>query len=122
MKYFLPWTWKRFFRLETPLTDQTLTDSARVAVVTLNRCTQPHEDLDEAKPGPQPCHAVLWIRRITLTARNHFIRDNWVYRTADTARLAYLAFRKFHRQAGQEGAARRLEAAAAHSAPLSGAQ
>jgi hypothetical protein len=62
------------------------------------------------EPLPKPAEVVRVIRRVTLTARNHFIRDNLLYRTADAIRLSYLALRKFDQQAGQEGRARQLEA------------
>ncbi len=88
----------------------------RVAVITLNGCEQPREDFAWAEPFPKPGRAVRFIRRVTLTARNHFLRDNLVYRSADAARLTYLALRQFDRQAREEGQARRMEAAA-HSPP-----
>jgi hypothetical protein len=90
-----------------------------VAVVTLNGCTQPREDFAAAEPFPKPSKVVRLIRRVTLTARNHFIRDNWVYRTADAIRLSYLALRRLDRRAKQEGRARQLEAAM-HGAQLAG--
>ena len=89
---------------------------ARVAVVTLNGCTQPPEDFGTEEPLPKPAKVVQLIRRVTLTARNHFVRDNLVYRTADAIRLSYLALRKLDRQLKQEGHARQLEAAV-HGAP-----
>ncbi len=92
---------------------------ARVAVVTLNGCRQPREDFSTVEPLPKPGRVVKLIRRVTLTARNHFLRDNVVYRTADAVRLGYLALRKFDRQAGQEGRARQLELAA-HNPPAAG--
>jgi hypothetical protein len=84
---------------------------ARVAVVALNGCTQPRADFGTAEPSPKPAKAVRLIRRVTLTARNHFIRDNLFYRTADAIRLTYLALRKFNQQAKQEGLARHQEVA-----------
>jgi hypothetical protein len=92
----------------------------RVAVISLNGCEQPSQDFAWAEPLAQPGRAVRLIRRITLTARNHFIRDNLVYRSADAARLTYLALRQFDRQAREEGQARRTEAAA-HSPPAGAA-
>jgi len=84
---------------------------ARVAVVTLNGCPEPRDDFASAEPFPKPSKVVRLIRRVTLTARNHFIRDNWIYRTADAIRLGYLALRRLDRQARQEGRARQLETA-----------
>jgi len=84
---------------------------ARVAVVTFNQCAQPRESLAGGAVWAKPSKIVRFVRRVTLTARNHFIRDNLVYRTADAVRLSYLALRNLHRQAGEEGRARQLEAA-----------
>jgi hypothetical protein len=84
---------------------------ARVAVVALNGCTQSREDSGTVEPLPKPAEVVRLIRRVTLTARNHFIRDNLLYRTADAIRLGYLALRKVDQQARQERHARQLEAA-----------
>ena len=84
---------------------------ARVAVVTLNGCTEPRENLGAEEPFAKPSKVVRLIRRVTLTARNHFIRDNWIYRTADAIRLGYLAIRRLDQQAKQEARARQLETA-----------
>jgi hypothetical protein len=94
-----------------------VSSDARVAVITLNGCTQPREDFGTAKAWPEPGRAVQWIRRVTLTARNHFIRDNLVYRTADAIRLSYLTLRKLDQQAKQEGRARQLETAMRSAPP-----
>lgn len=85
---------------------------ARVAVVTLNGCTQPLEDYGTVEPLLKPSKVVRLIQRVTLTARNHLIRDNLVYRTADAIRLSYLALRRMDQRAKQEGRARQLEEAA----------
>jgi len=77
----------------------------------LNGCTQSREDSGTVEPLPKPAEVVRLIRRVTLTARNHFIRDNLLYRTADAIRLGYLALRKVDQQATQERRARQLETA-----------
>ena len=84
---------------------------ARVALVVFNGCTHPAQDFRTAGDDPfdAPGSAVRYIRRVTLTARNHFLRDNLVYRAADAARLAFLALRQLNRQARQESRAARLE-------------
>jgi hypothetical protein len=84
---------------------------ARVALIIFNGCTQPTQDFTAGGDGaPDPPRSIVrYIRRVTLTARNHFLRDNLVYRAADAARLAYLALRKLNRQARQEDRAARLE-------------
>jgi hypothetical protein len=88
-----------------------VTTDARVAVVMLNGCTQPPEDLGAGDPLPQPPPVVRLVRRVTLTARNHFVRDNLLYRTADAIRLGYLTVRKLDQEARQEGRARQFESA-----------
>jgi hypothetical protein len=65
----------------------------RVAVVFLNSCEEPRLDLAEHRSGPRPPLVVRTIRRVTLTARNHFLRDNIFYRSADAARIGYGMFR-----------------------------
>jgi len=70
-----------------------LETDARVAVIVLNSCTDPRSfpitaDLD----GGPPLETRL-VRRVTLTARNHLIRDNLVWRTGDAARLTWHALR-----------------------------
>lgn len=84
---------------------------ARVALIVFNGCIQPAEDFKAGSDGAfdPPGPAVRYIRRVTLTARNHFLRDNLVYRAADAAKLAYLALRQLDRQARQESRAARLE-------------
>ena len=84
---------------------------ARVALIVFNGCTQPTQDFKagSGRALDPPGTAVRYIRRVTLTARNHFLRDNLLYRAADAARLAYLALRQLNRQARQEGRAARLE-------------
>jgi hypothetical protein len=38
------------------------------------------------------------IRRVTLTARNHFIRDNIFYRSADAARIGFVAAYRWRKE------------------------
>jgi hypothetical protein len=83
---------------------------ARVALIALNGCTQPREDFGTVEPGPQPGKTVRVIRRVTLTARNHFLRDNLIYRSADALRLGYLAVRSLRQESKQESRARQQEA------------
>jgi hypothetical protein len=70
-----------------------LETDARVAVVLFNSCAHPRsfpiaEGMDETPPLE-----MRLVRRVTLTARNHLIRDNLVWRTGDAARLTWRAFR-----------------------------
>jgi hypothetical protein len=70
----------------------------RVAVVLLNSCNPSPQ-----APGPsieyrQPPLSVRCVRRFTLTVRNHFIRDNLVWRSGEGAYLAYRAARDWRRQ------------------------
>ena len=68
----------------------------RVAVVEFNACRVPQEDFANLGPERQPALAVRIIRRGTLTTRNHFLRDNIVYRTADGTRIGVLAARRWY--------------------------
>ena len=61
----------------------------RVAVVFLNDCREPRLAISDPRSGPRPPLVVRCVRRVTLTARNHFLRDNIVYRSADAARIAF---------------------------------
>jgi hypothetical protein len=70
-----------------------LETDARVAVIVFNSCTDPRSfpiALGEEETLPLETRLV---RRVTLTARNHLIRDNLVWRTGDAARLTWHAFR-----------------------------
>lgn len=82
----------------------------RVALIILNGCTPPAQDFTAGDGALDPPRSIVrYIRRVTLTARNHFLRDNLVYRAADAARLGYLALRQLNRQARQENRAASLE-------------
>ncbi len=79
----------------------------RVAVVVLNECQSPRLEFAAALPaGPQEPLLVRSIRRVTLTARNHFLRDNWYWRSADGARMAFLALRNWSRERKNDRLAR----------------
>ena len=82
----------------------------RVAVVFLNACSDPRLEITDRRSGPQPPLVVRGVRRITLTARNHFLRDNIVWRSADAARIGYGLLREWL-------ADRRLETASARRQP-----
>ena len=72
-----------------------LETDARVAVIVLNSCTEPRSfPITAGLDGALPLETRL-VRRVTLTARNHFIRDNLVWRTGDAARLTWHAFRSW---------------------------
>jgi hypothetical protein len=83
-----------------------MTDS-RVAVVTLNSCREAAEDSSDTGALAKPGRMVRWIRRVTLTARNHFLRDNIYWRTADAIRLTFRTFRVWHQERKNEVLARR---------------
>lgn len=76
-----------------------VTTDGRVAVVMLNDCQSPRLDLAAPRHAapPEPL-LVRTVRRVTLTARNHFLRDNWIWRGADGARMAFLAMRNWSRE------------------------
>ncbi|HEV2444713.1 MAG TPA: LssY C-terminal domain-containing protein, partial [Candidatus Sulfopaludibacter sp.] len=73
----------------------------RVAVLVLNACEQ-QRVMAPDEPPMRPPAAVRVIRRITLTARNHFLRDNIVYRSGDALRLGILALRGWEGQRRDE--------------------
>ena len=68
---------------------------ARVAVVELNACEQPRLDLADGPSTRLPSRFVRVFRRVTLTARNHFIRDNWFWRGYEAAHMSYGAIRNW---------------------------
>ena len=68
-----------------------ITTDARIAIITLDACEQPRLDLAAGPVDPQPSRFVRGFRRFTLTARNHFIRDNWFWRGFEAVRLSYSA-------------------------------
>ena len=71
------------------------TDS-RLAVLTLNSCETPAQDFSSSSPEPPPPLAVRVVRRLTLTTRNHFMRDNIVWRSADAARIGVETVRHWY--------------------------
>lgn len=79
----------------------------RVAVVFLNACTDPRLELTDRRAGPQPPLMVRGVRRVTLTARNHFLRDNIFWRSADAARIGFGMLRTWWRERKIESAAAR---------------
>jgi LssY-like putative type I secretion system component LssY len=83
-----------------------VTTDVRIAVLTLNACEQPRLDLAAGPADPQPSRLVRGFRRVTLTARNHFIRDNWFWRGFEALRLSYEAVRGWERELKEERRAR----------------
>ena len=77
----------------------------RVAVVLLNNCPEPRLDVAALPAPPEPL-AVRTIRRITLTARNHFLRDNWWWRSAEATRFLFVTVRSWNRERTNERLAR----------------
>jgi LssY C-terminus len=86
-----------------------ITDS-RVAVVVLNSCEEPREDLSDIGEMPQPRKLVRWIRRVTLTARNHYLRDNWAWRASDAIRFTFRTVRSWQQERKDERLAGELDA------------
>ncbi|MGP8248092.1 MAG: LssY C-terminal domain-containing protein [Bryobacteraceae bacterium] len=86
-----------------------VSSDARVAVVSLNACEQPRLDLVGGPEPAGPRGLAKFVRRVTLTARNHFLRDNWFWRSADDARIAFVRLRDWNRQSRQERLARQRE-------------
>lgn len=83
-----------------------VSSDARVAVVALNACEQPRLDLAAGPAAAQPSRFVRGFRRVALTARNHFLRDNWYWRGYETLRLTYSTIREWNGQLKDERSAR----------------
>jgi hypothetical protein len=66
----------------------------RVAILFLTPC-EAEPQREETAPLPTPSIETRLIRRITLTARNHYIRDNIIWRTGDAIRLGWHALREW---------------------------
>lgn len=91
----------------------------RVAVVVLNSCREPRLEITERRSGPQPPLVVRCVRRVTLTARNHFLRDNMIWRSADAARIGVGIMRSWAAERKVAAAmAARQSTQAASRAPL----
>jgi hypothetical protein len=86
-----------------------ITDS-RVAVVMLNSCQEPRQDFSNIGDMPQPAKLVRWIRRVTLTARNHYLRDNWAWRGGEAIRFTFRTVRSWQRERKDERLAGALDA------------
>ena len=84
------------------------TDS-RLAIIVLNACNAPTEDFSESAPPPPPPLTVRVVRRLTLTTRNHFLRDNIVWRSADATRIGVDVIRHWYARRHEQ---QRLAAAA----------
>jgi hypothetical protein len=92
----------------------------RVAVVMLNACAVPRPQPEAGPPMPRPAAAVRAIRRVTLTARNHFLRDNIVWRSGDAIRLSIQAMRGWEAQRKDERRAASYYAQETWPAPHAG--
>jgi hypothetical protein len=65
-----------------------LTSDKEIALISLNSCTTPRYDFSTPEQMLGPGVTVRTLRRITLTARNHILRDNLIWRTGEVARLS----------------------------------
>jgi hypothetical protein len=83
-----------------------LETDARVAIVLLKSCTNPRSFPSVGGMDESPPLDMRLVRRVTLTARNHLIRDNLVWRTGDAARLTWHAFRTWENDRKNERADR----------------
>jgi len=81
------------------------TDS-RVAVVELNACRAPRRSPAAETTAPRPRTFARGVRRVLLTARNHFIRQNIYWESADAARMGWLTLRNWRQSALDERRAR----------------
>jgi hypothetical protein len=87
---------------------QGIETDGRVAVVALNACLEPRRAAGNTQPAPLPAPGKLMrgARRVLLVARNHYLRDNIFWRSADAARLSVRAIRHWREQRSDERAAR----------------
>jgi hypothetical protein len=79
---------------------------SRVAVVELNSCESPRRSPAAETPAPRPRTFGRGLRRVLLTARNHFMRQNIYWESADAARMGWLTLRSWRRAAVDEHRAR----------------
>jgi len=70
----------------------------RVAVVVLNSCETPVQAPVFADDNPVPAPAIRVVRRLALTTRNHFLRDNPAWHWSEGAYMVYRAIRTWHEQ------------------------
>ncbi len=85
------------------------TDS-RVAVLTLNSCEHPSQDLSSVEDMPQAPKLVRWIWRFTLTARNLHMRDNIVWSSGEAVRMTFHAVQGWRQERKNERHAQALDA------------
>ncbi|HLH20725.1 MAG TPA: LssY C-terminal domain-containing protein [Bryobacteraceae bacterium] len=96
---------------------QGLESDGRVAVVFLNSCREPRLAIADRRSGPAPPLAVRCVRRVTLTARNHFLRDNIVWRSAEAGRIGFDLLRAWLADRKAEKKSRALYAQISAAAP-----
>ncbi len=87
-----------------------VSSDSRVAVITLNSCEHPAQDVSSVDYMPQPPKLVRWIRRFTLTARNHFMRDNIVWRSGEAVRMTFNTVQGWRQERKNERRAQELDA------------
>jgi hypothetical protein len=68
---------------------KSLTTDARVAVVSLNSCEAARLSSARAAEFPPVPLAVRCVRRVTLTARNHILRDHMLWKRGEAGWMAY---------------------------------
>ncbi len=87
----------------------------RVAAVLLNSCRNPRIVGGES-PLARPWLGVRVIRRVTLTLRNHFLRDNIFYRAGQGAWYGGKALRRWYQSEATEASAKAASNSAAGAA------
>jgi hypothetical protein len=68
---------------------KSLTTDSRVAVVSLNSCETARLSSARAAEFPPVPLAVRCVRRVTLTARSHILRDHMLWKRGEAAWMAY---------------------------------
>jgi hypothetical protein len=76
----------------------------------LNSCEGPRHDFSDIGEMQQPRKLVRWIRRATLTARNHYLRDNWAWRASEAIRFTFHTVQSWQQERKDERLASELDA------------
>jgi hypothetical protein len=88
---------------------------ARIAIVELNSCDTPVPAAETEGENPPPPVAFRIFRRLMLTARNHIIRDNLIWRRGEAVYVGFRMLRNWRAQHMSEQRAHRIMIEHAHS-------
>jgi hypothetical protein len=80
-----------------------------IAVLFFNSCEAPRFAQPETPELRQPGKFTRVVRRITLSTRNHFLRDNIFWKCGEGGVLGFRYLRKWHRHSVAAAERRKLE-------------